>query len=53
MLDVLERWKMRFNSRKSKVMVGKRKVGASWKIGEEIVEDVEELAKHLNRSVGC
>ena len=35
---------MKFNSRKSKVMVvGKREVGLSWKIGEEIVEDVEEF----------
>ena len=41
MLDVVEvyvsRWKMKFNSRKSKVMVvGKREAGVSWKIGEEV-----------------
>ena len=35
---------MTFNSRKSKVMVvGKREAGVSWKIGEEIVEEVEEF----------
>ena len=34
---------MKFNSRKSKVrVVGKREVGVSWKIGEEIVKEVEE-----------
>ena len=35
---------MKFNSRKSKVMVvGKREAGVSWKIGKEIVEEVEEF----------
>ena len=48
MLDVVEsyvsRWKMNFNSRKSKVnVVGKRETGVSLKIGEEIVEVVEEF----------
>ncbi len=48
MLDVVEacvsRWNMKFNSRKNKVMVvGKREVGVSWEIGEEIVEEVEEF----------
>ena len=39
----LMRWRMKFNSRKSKIMVmGKRKSGMSWKIGEEIMEEVEE-----------
>ena len=38
------RWKMRFNSRKSKIMVvGKRKGRMIWKIGEEIMEEVEEF----------
>ena len=51
MLDVVEayasRWKMKFNSRKSKVMaVGKREAGVSWKIDEE-VEAVEEF-KYLD-----
>ena len=48
MLDVVEpyvsRWMMKFNRRKSIVMVvGKRDAGVSWKIGEEIVEEVEEF----------
>ena len=35
---------MKFNSRKSTVMVvGKREAGVSWKIGEEIVEEVEKF----------
>ena len=35
---------MKFNSRKSKiVMVRKREGGTSWKIGEEIMEEVEEF----------
>ena len=35
---------MKFNSRKSKVMVvGKREAGVSWKIDKEIVEEVEIL----------
>ena len=47
MLDVVDayvsRWKIKFNSRRSKVIVmGKREAGVSWKIGEEIVEEVEE-----------
>ena len=46
MLDVVEtyvsRWKMKFDSRMSKVMVvGEREAGVSWKIDEEIVEEVE------------
>ena len=33
---------MKFNSRKSTIMVvGKREGGMSWKIGEEIMEEVE------------
>ena len=48
MLDVVEayvsRWKMELNSRNSRAMVmGKREAGVSWKIGEEIVEKVEEF----------
>ena len=48
MLDVVERhmsrWKMKYNCRKSKVMVvGKRDAGVSWKIGEDIVEEVEDF----------
>ena len=48
MLDVVvayvSRWKMKFNTRKSKVMVmGKREAGVSGKIGKEIVEEVEEF----------
>ena len=35
---------MKFNSRKSKIIaVGKREGGTSWKIGEEIMEEVEEF----------
>ena len=38
------RWRMKFNSRKSKAMVvGKRKSGGSCKIGEDIMEEVEEF----------
>ena len=38
------RWRMKPNSRKSKIMVvGKREGGMSWKIGEEIMEEVEVL----------
>ena len=48
MLEVVQvyvvRWRMTFNSMKSKIMVvGKREVGTSWKIGEEIMEAVEEF----------
>ena len=47
MLDVLEAyvssWKMKFNMRKSKVVLVEKWEGVSWKIGEEIVEEVEEL----------
>ena len=40
----LMRWRMKFNSRKSKFMVlGKREGGTSWKTGEEIMEEVEEF----------
>ena len=40
----LSRWKMKFNSRKSKIMVvGMREAGVSWKIVEEIVDEVEEF----------
>ena len=35
---------MKFNSRKSTVMVvGKMEAGVGWKIGEKIVEEVEEF----------
>ena len=38
---------VKFNSRMNKVVVvGKREAGVSWKIGEEIVEEVEE-SKYL------
>ena len=48
MLEVVQayvmRWRMKFNSRKSKIMeVGKREGGTSCKIGEEIMEEVEEF----------
>ena len=48
MLDVVEayvsRWKMKFNSLKSKGMVvGKSEAGVSWKIGEEIDEELVEF----------
>ncbi len=40
----MSRWKMKFNSRKSKpLVVGKKERGVSWKIGEEIVEELEEF----------
>ena len=38
------RWRMKFNTRKGKIMVvGKREGGTSWKIGEEIMEEVEQF----------
>ena len=38
------RWRMKFNSRKSTIMVvGKREGGMSWKIGKVIMEGVEEF----------
>ena len=45
MLEVVQayvmRWRMKFNSRKSKIMVVlMREGGKSWKIGEEIMEEV-------------
>ena len=48
MLDVVEvyvSWcKTNFNSRKSKIMVaGKREAGVSWKIVDEIVDEVVEF----------
>ena len=48
MLEVVQvyvmRWRMKFNNRKSKIMVvGKREGGMSWKIGEEIMEEIEEF----------
>ena len=44
MLEVVQeyvlRWRMKFNSRKSKIMVvGKREGGTCWKIGEEIMNE--------------
>ena len=55
MLDVVEacvsRWKMKLNSRKSKIMVvWKREAGLIWRIGEKIVEDVEVLRSWFDRS---
>ena len=52
MLEVVQayvmRWRMKFNNRKSKIMVvGKREGGTSWKIDEEIMEEVEEF-KYLD-----
>ena len=46
MLGVVEtyvsRWKMKFNSRKSKVLIlGKMEAGVSWKIGEEVVKEMK------------
>ena len=46
MLEVIQvyvvRWRMKLNSRKSMIMVvGKREGGTSWKIGEEIMEEVK------------
>ena len=50
MLEVVAyvmRCRMKFNSRKGKIMVvGKKEYGTSWKTGEEIMEEVEEF-KHL------
>ena len=48
MLEVVQvyamRWRMKFNSRKSKIVViGRREGGTSWKIGEEIMVEVEEF----------
>ena len=48
MLEVVQacviRWRIKFNSKKSKIMlVGKREGGTSWKIGEEAMEEVEEF----------
>ena len=48
MFDVVEPCvkvgKMKFSSRKNKVIVvRKSEAGVSWKIGEEIVEEVEEF----------
>ena len=47
MLDVVEtyvsRWKMKFNRKSKIIVVGKKEAGVSWKIGEEIVEEVEEF----------
>ena len=49
MLDVVEayvsRWKMKINNRKSQVMmvVGKMAPRVIWMIGEEIVDEAEEL----------
>ena len=48
MLEVVQayvmRWRMKFNSRKSKIMVvGMKESGTSWKVGEEIMEEVEEF----------
>ena len=55
MLDVVEAYvswrRMKFKSTKSKVMVvGEREARVSWKIGKEIVEEVEEF-KYLGVSV--
>ena len=33
---------MKFNNRKSKIMVVGKKDGMNWKIGEEIMEEVEK-----------
>ena len=48
MLEVVQaygiRWRMKFSSKKSKIMlVGNRQGGTSWKIGEEAMEEVEEF----------
>ena len=48
MLEVVQayvmRWRTKFNSRKSYIVVfGKRRGGMSWKMGEEIMEAVEEF----------
>ena len=48
MLEVIQaylmKWKLKFNNRKSKLMeVGKREDGTSCKIGEEIMEVIEEF----------
>ena len=48
MLEVVQaygiRWRMKFSSKKSKIMlVGNREGGTSWKIGEEAMEEVEEF----------
>ena len=42
MLEVVQayvmRWRMKFNSRKCKIVVVGKREGMSWKIGEEIME---------------
>ena len=48
MLEVVQlymmRWRMKLNSRKCKIMiVGKWKDRMSWKNGDEIMEEVEEV----------
>ena len=48
MLEVVQaygnRWRMKFSSKKSKIMlVGKREGGTSLTIGEEAMEEVEEF----------
>ena len=44
---------MKFNSRKSKIMVvGKKEGGMSWKIGEEIMEEGEELCTWMCGLIG-
>ena len=49
MLEVVQalyvmRWRMKFNCRKSKTMVlEKKEGGVSWKIGEEIMEEIGEF----------
>ena len=47
MLEVVQayvmRWRMKFNGRSKIMVVGKREGGMSWKIGEEVMEEVEEF----------
>ena len=44
---------MKFNSRKSKIMVvGNREGGMSWKIGEEIMDEIKNLSTWVCSLIG-
>ena len=50
----MSRWRMKFNRRKSKVIVvEKREAGVSWKIGEEmkVVEEFKYLGVWVDRKL--
>ena len=57
MLEVVQayvmRWRMTFNTSKSKIMViGKRKGGTSWKIGKEIMKGGRRLSTWVCGLIG-